>query len=111
MPLHADPTRHLLSSFRHQWSAQNQPVSEPVTFAAEAAASRQALAAEAEDPQHRRIEITAAEALVSASLLKEFAARLRQGAADGSLAPDSADLATLAADIAERHLQASGLAD
>ncbi|GHJ30013.1 hypothetical protein TPA0910_44460 [Streptomyces hygroscopicus subsp. sporocinereus] len=103
-----DPRQHLLSTKRHLRDVSDAAVSEPVTFAEEAAEHRESLAG---TPDAESVAITGAEALVSAALLKEFAARLRHDLARDAVAPDAEQLAQVADDLAGRMHKAGGLTD
>ncbi|MER6151323.1 hypothetical protein [Streptomyces hirsutus] len=103
-----DPRQHLLSSRRHLRDASGTAVSRPVSFAEEAAEQRENLSGGLDDA---RATITGTEALASAALLKEFAARLRHDLAHGTIAPDAEALAQVATDLAERMTKAGGLTD
>lgn len=106
-----DPKRHLLSSRRYFRDTQDAPTSTPVTFAEEATECRQDLAAETGAGAARSVAITGVEALVSAALLKEFAARLRHDIERGVLDPEGEQLATVAGDLSDRLYRAGGLTD
>ncbi|MGY0059358.1 NUDIX hydrolase [Streptomyces sp. LZ34] len=97
-----DPRQHLLSTRRHLRDASDAAVSNPVTFAEEAAELRENLAGAPD---------AGVEALVSAALLKEFAARLRHDLTRDAVAPDAEQLAQVADDLAERLYKAGGLTD
>lgn len=103
-----DPTRHLISNQEHFWDAQDQPAKKPVPFADEAEQCRRSLT-EADASSDSRTTITGAEALVSASLLTEFAARLRQDIQSGAVTAEGEHLASLADDVATRMRAAGGL--
>jgi hypothetical protein len=103
-----DTRRHLLSTRLHSWDTSGNAVSRPVSFAEEAAEHRESLAGA---PDAERVVISGVEALVSAVLLKEFAARLRHGLAHDAVAPDAEELAQVAADLSERMYRAGGLTD
>ncbi|MFI9724542.1 hypothetical protein ACIHFE_33770 [Streptomyces sp. NPDC052396] len=103
-----DPRQHMLSTRRHLWDVSGAAVSRPVTFAEEAAEHRESLA----DLQSaERVAISGTEVLVSAALLKEFAARLRHDLAHGALDQEAEQLAQVAASLAERLYKAGGLSD
>ncbi|MGW3498489.1 hypothetical protein [Streptomyces sp. NPDC001020] len=103
-----DPRQHLLSTRRHLRDASGTAVSKPVSFAEEAAEHRESLAG-ALDAE--RVAITGVEALTSAALLKEFAARLRHDLAQDAIAPGAEELAQVATDLAKRMYKAGGLTD
>jgi hypothetical protein len=101
-----DPRRHLLSTRRYSWGPSGESVSEPVTFAEEAAERRESLAGA---PDDERVNLSGVEVLVSAALLKEFAARLRQDVARDAVDPDAEQLAAVASELVERLYKAGGL--
>ncbi|MEU4038727.1 hypothetical protein [Streptomyces collinus] len=103
-----DPRRYLLSSRRYQRDDSGTVDSRPVSFAEEAAEQRDNLSGGLDDA---RVTITGTEALASAALLKEFAARLRHDLAHGTVSPDAEELAQVATDLAERMAKAGGLTD
>jgi hypothetical protein len=104
-----DPQFHMLSTQQHFWDEAGQAATRAVTLGEQADSSRRSLAESAAADSTRPIEITGTEALVAASLLREFAARMRQDVARGSVAADGRQLAEVAEDITERLYAAAGL--
>ncbi|MFH8606174.1 hypothetical protein ACH4D5_01580 [Streptomyces sp. NPDC018029] len=103
-----DPRQHLLSSRRYLRDASGTVVSQPVSFTEEAAEQRENLSGRLDDA---RVTITGTEALASAALLKEFAARLRHDLAHGAASSGAEELAQVTSDLAERMANAGGLVD
>ncbi|MDX2394929.1 MULTISPECIES: hypothetical protein [unclassified Streptomyces] len=101
-----DPRQHLLSRRRHLWDASGAAVSQPISFAEAASAQRGDLSNALEDPI---ANVSGVEALVSAMLLEEFAARLRNDVEQGTVAADAEELAQVATDLAKRLSIAGGI--
>jgi hypothetical protein len=106
-----DASRHMLSTRRHQWDEHGRPVQAPVTFLEQVHASRQSLQSPPDPGKElsRNIELAGTEVLVAASLLREFAARLRHDVARGEAVDDAEQLALLSDDLVERFYAATGL--
>jgi hypothetical protein len=105
----ADPRQHMLSTHRHQWDGNDRAVREVVTFLEQVEASRKSLQTQPDGEPARTVELSGAEILVAASLLREFSARLRLDTARGAVSAEAEQLAQLSDDIVDRFYTATGL--
>ncbi|MFH8892913.1 hypothetical protein [Streptomyces sp. NPDC017949] len=96
----------LLSRRRHLWDASGAAVSQPISFAEAASAHRGDLSNGLEGSI---ANVSGVEALVSAMLLDEFAARLRSDLEQGTVPADAEELAQVVTELAKRLSIAGGL--
>ncbi|TMR38220.1 hypothetical protein [Actinomadura geliboluensis] len=99
-----DPTSGLISRRRYDHSTAPGDEGNSITFAEDAAAKRADLAGDQPPTVDRQVVLTPLQALIAASFLDEYAARLQHESDRGALTGDTTDYIALVGEVAE-HLQ------
>ncbi|MBT1186250.1 hypothetical protein HET69_20155 [Streptomyces sp. CJ_13] len=102
-----DAARHLLSRQRYSWDAPSPTAGTPISLADAALQKRQDLANDDSSGSAAGPSLTPLKALVIASLLEEFSARLGQDLRAGRLDDSAQDYVHLTQEMAE-YLQSVG---